>query len=232
MTRNTLAGIGIGLFSLMTALPITAQEVATLALRNGQRPSGELIDLNGSAFTLRVNGQDQQFSVNDVAAVEFVGGPLSAEAQARVNAGAAIVLLRNGQVLEGRLSDIGGTRPLRLTIDTPSGHRDFTSSDVAQLHMGGSSAASAQAVQPGPSGGAPAPGAIPVTATQAWTDTGVTVRRGQRVSFMSSGDILLAAGMSSGPSGSTAATAPNVRYRYRTHRRARSSDESGPARRS
>src|SRR4029453_19282285 len=136
MLRKTLTIMGIALFSLSTALPIAAQETATLALRNGERPSGELMDMGAGGFILRINGQDRQFPTGEVAAVEFVGGPLPSAAQLRVNEGRPVVLLRNGQVIEGRLSDVGGTHPLRLTVDTPSGQRDFNSSDVAQVHLG------------------------------------------------------------------------------------------------
>jgi hypothetical protein len=60
---------------------------------------------------------------------------LPPEAQARIGAGQPLVVLRSGEIIDGRLSDIGGTRPLRLTIDTPSGQRDFTSNDVAQIYL-------------------------------------------------------------------------------------------------
>jgi hypothetical protein len=214
MLKKTLTAIGVTLFSLTTALPICAQEMATLALRNGERPSGELIDLNGSGFTLRINGQDRQFPAGDVAAVEFVVGPLPADAQAKVNAGQPIVLLRNGQVIEGRLTDVGGTRPLRLTVDTSSGQREFTSNDVAQLHLRplNGPAAAAQAPQPGTA--IPA-GAITVPANQAWTDTGMTVGRGSRVQFAASGDIMISSTASSGPGGSPAVTVPASRYPLR-----------------
>src|SRR5262245_27331960 len=135
MLRKTFTAIGIGLFSLVTALPIAAQETATLALKNGERPSGELVDMGTSGFVLRINGQDRQFPTSEVAGAGFVVGPLPADAQAKVNAGQPVVLLRNGQVIDGRLSDVGGTHPLRLTVDTPSGQRDFNSTDVAQLHL-------------------------------------------------------------------------------------------------
>jgi hypothetical protein len=52
MTKKIL-GLGVVLFSLASAIPTSAQEIATLALRDGQRPSGELIDMNGSGFILR-----------------------------------------------------------------------------------------------------------------------------------------------------------------------------------
>ena len=212
MLRKTLTIIGIALFSLATALPIAAQETATLALRNGERPSGELIDMGAGGFILRINGQDRQFPTSEVAAVEFVVGPLPAVAQARINAGQPVVLLRNGQVIEGRLSDVGGTHPLRLTVDTPSGQRDFNSSDVAQLHLAplNNATAAAQAATSAP---APIPaGAINVPANQGWTNTGIPVLRGQRISFNAQGDIMISPTASSGPDGSPAVTSPNVRY--------------------
>ena len=174
MLKKTFTVIGIGLFSLTTALPIAAQETATLALRNGERPSGELIDLEAGGFMLRINGQERQFPTGEVAAVEFVVGPLPGDAQARVNAGQPVVLLRNGQVIEGRLSDVGGTRPLRLTVDTPSGQRDFNSSDVAQLHLAAMhqpapAATTGQAAQAAPM--PPARRSI-IPANQAWTTPG------------------------------------------------------------
>src|SRR5262249_57563107 len=78
---------------------------------------------------------DRQFPTGEVAAVEFVVGPLPSAAQQEVNQGRPIVLLRNGQVIEGRLVDIGGTHPLRLTVQTSGGPRDFNSNEVAQLHL-------------------------------------------------------------------------------------------------
>jgi hypothetical protein len=219
MLNKTFRAIGVGLFSLATALPIAAQETATLALRNGERPSGQLIDMGAGGFVLRINGQDRQFPTGEVAAVEFVVGPLPSDAQQRVNQGQAVVLLRNGQVLEGRLSDVGGTHPLRLTVETPSGPRDFTSNDVAQLHL---APLNNRAAVPAAGGGgaqtstpAPAPipaGAINVAANQGWTNTGIPVLRGQRISFTARGDIMLSPTASSGPNGSPAVTSRNARY--------------------
>ena len=218
MLRKTFTAVGIGLFSLATALPIGAQETATLALRNGERPSGQLIDMGAGGFVLRINGQDRQFPTSEVAAVEFVGGALPSAAQAKVNAGQPIVLMRNGQILDGRLSDVGGTHPLRLTVDTPSGPRDFSSNDVAQLVL-----APLNNATPVAGGGAnqeaqPAPipaGAINVPANQGWTNTGIPVLRGQRISFTARGDIMISPTASSGPNGSPAVTTPNGQYPLR-----------------
>lgn len=207
MLRKIFAGCGVGLFSLLAALPASAQEAATLVLRDGQRPSGELVDLNASGYTLRVNGQDRTFPANDVAAVEFVLGAPVPEAQARIDAGQPFIVLRSGEILAGRLSDIGGTRPLRLTIDTPSGQRDFTSNDVAQIYLYAPKRAAATVLTPA----VPA-GAIIVEGNRPWTSSGISVRRGELIAFSAGGDIMIAANASSGVGGSPAVTSPTIRY--------------------
>jgi hypothetical protein len=219
MLKKTCTAIGIGLFSLATALPLAAQETATLALKNGERPSGELVDMGASGFILRINGQDRQFPTGEVASVEFVVGPLPSAAQQEVNQGRPIVLLRNGQVIEGRLVDVGGTHPLRLTVQTSGGTRDFNSNEVAQLHlaplnnsgMATTRGGGGQSQTPEAPATVPA-GAINVPANQVWTNTGIPVVRGERVSFAARGNIMISPTASSGPNGSPAVTSRNVRY--------------------
>ncbi len=205
---------------VMTALgvcgtvAVMAQEQATLVLINGQRISGELVDMNGSGFAMRVNGQDQNYGMADVAVVEFAGGGVPADAQAKVSAGQPVVVLRNGQTIDGRLTDVGGTRPLRLTIDTGGGSRDYSSSDVARIYLRnpGNQAVATSGQQPQT---APALGpaqSVNVPANQAWTDTGIIVARGERIQFNSSGDIMVQEGASSGVGGSP--VAPNGRLPF------------------
>ena len=182
-------------------LPLSAQEPATLLLKNGQRMPVEVLDLNASGLTVRVNGQERAYNPNEVAMLEFAGGPAPADAQGRINAGTPIAVLRNGQTIEGRLVDIGGSRPLRLSFDIAGQIRDYTSNDVAQIYFsnpgGQPVATSGQASQPG--AGAPS---ITVPANQQWVDTGIVVARGERVQFNGSGDIMVADGASSGVGGS------------------------------
>jgi len=213
MTKRIFTTIAIGLFSLATALPIAAQETATLALKNGERPSGELVDMGAGGFVLRINGQDRQFPTGEVAAVEFVVGPLPAGIQDKVNAGQPIVLLRSGQVIDGRLSDVGGTHPLRLTVDTLSGPREFSSSDVAQLHLSPlNNRASVATATTGTAASAIPANAISVPANQGWTNTGVRVRRGMLIQFTGQGDVMISPTASSGVGGSPAVTNPGARY--------------------
>ncbi len=101
-------------------------------------------------------------------------------------------MLRNGQAIEGRLYDVGGTRPLRITVDTASGQRNFNSSEVAQIFLATPPGAAAVGTA-----GAQAAGAttgVRVDANQAWVDSGVNVTRGDRVAFSASGDIMVAPG--------------------------------------
>jgi len=192
---------GIALSGWVGGAALLAQEPSTFVLKSGERISGDLVDMNGSGFAIRVNGQDRNISIGDVAEIEFIGGAAPADAQNRVNAGQQVVVLRSGQVLEGRLSDVGGTRPLRLTVDTPSGQRDFTSSDVAQVYL--ARAAGQVAGTTGQAAQVPA-GAqtVAVQANQPWTDTGITVQRGERIQFNASGDIMVSDQASSGVGGS------------------------------
>jgi hypothetical protein len=168
---------------LSSAAPALAQEQATLVLKSGERISGELVDLGGVGFTMNVSGQERRVPQDDVAVIEFVGGDPSGEVQTKLNAGGQVVVLRNGQVIDGRLFDIGGTRPLRVTIDTASGQRNLTSSEVARVYL---AAPRGQEVATGGSG---AGGAVTVPANQPWTSTNLSVRSGDTVNFSASGQI-------------------------------------------
>ena len=184
---------------------LLAQEPSTIVLKSGERISADLVDMNGSGFAVRVNGQDRMINTGDVASIEFVGGAAPADAQNRVNAGQQVVVLRSGQVLEGRLSDVGGTRPLRLTIDTPSGQRDLTSNDVAQVYFGTAAGQAPNQVAGTAGQAAQIPAGaqtVAVQANQPWTDTGITVQRGERIQFNASGDIMVSDQASSGVGGS------------------------------
>jgi hypothetical protein len=147
-----------------------------------------------------------RFPANEVAAVEFSGGAPTPEARARIDAGESLIVLRTGQIIGGRLVDIGGTRPLRITVDTPNGQRDFTSNDVAQIYLYAPTQTTAPAVASVPAG------AIVLQGNQPWTNSGISVRKGERIAFSATGDIMIASNASSGVGGSPAVTSPTIRY--------------------
>jgi hypothetical protein len=165
-----------------------AQNSATLTLRSGEKVSGDLIDLGGVGFTIRVSGSERQIPQNDVAVIDFTGGTMSDADWAKFT-GSSQIVLRNGQTIDGQLYDIGGATPLRLSIKTSTGDRDLSSNEVARIVL-----ARPNNVATGTSGIAATPsvpGAIAVQANQAWTSTGRTVRKGQRVTFTTTGEIQL-----------------------------------------
>ena len=212
MLKNTLLVGGLCLSCLITALPVSAQEPATLVLRSGDRISCELVDLGGIGFTIRVNGQDRQVDPGQVAAIEFAsaGGSILQRSRMQSQAGRAHVVLRNGDIVEGSLYDIGGTHPLRITVQTPSGQRDFTSNDVAQIYYadsGASVATTRQAADDVPGGN------IRVEANRDWTDTGITVRRGERLIVNPTGNINVGVGLSAGVNGTSAVSSNNYPVR-------------------
>ena len=165
-----------------------AQNSATLTLRSGEKVSGDLIDLGGVGYTVRVSGSERQIPQNDVAVIDFTGATMSDADWAKFT-GTTQVVLRNGQTIDGQLYDIGGASPLRLTIKTGSGDRELSSSEVARIVIArpNNVATGTTGVGATPS----VPGAIAVQANQAWTSTGMTVRRGQTLTFQTTGEVQL-----------------------------------------
>jgi len=165
-----------------------AQNSATLTLRSGEKVSGDLVDLGGVGYTIRVNGNERQIPQNSVAVIDFSGGSMSDADWAKFT-GSSQIVLKSGETIDGQLYDIGGTSPLRLSVRTSSGERELSSNDVARIVI-----ARPDNATTGTSGAAATPsvpGAITVQANQPWTSTGMTVRRGQSLSFTSTGEIQL-----------------------------------------
>ena len=204
MFKRTMSALAIAAIAYVGVAQ--AQENATLTLKSGERISGQLIDMGGSGFTVKVNNEDRQVPTNDVAVIDFGGGSMSAADWAKVNAGQHLVWLKNGQTLTGQLFDIGGTSPLRLTFKTDAGDRDLTSGEVSRIVLARTDAAAANAPASASTTGT-AGAAIVVSSKQRWTPTGITVRRGETLTFNTTGEVRLspnaddvaqAAGLTSG----------------------------------
>jgi len=185
MTRKTV-------LAWAAAMSVTAiafgQQSATLTLRSGERLSAQLMDLGGVGYTVRVDGQERRIPANDVAAIDFTGGSISSSDWDKLSGGGQLLILKSGETITGQLVDIGGSSPLRMTFRTSSGERDFSSNDIARIVMSRPDNAAATSGAATSSGVATGPG-IAVPSQQQWTPTGVTVRRGDWVSFNASGEI-------------------------------------------
>ena len=175
------------------ALVVTtqAQENATLVLRSGDKVTGQLVDMGGAGFTVRVSGQERQISTNDVAVIDFTGsGDLSDADWGRIanNQG---VFLRSGQTVAGQLYDISGTSPLKITLRTSSGEREFSSGEIGRIVLARPGNAVATSGATASNRGIPEGTGIAVSAGTQWTPTGLTVRQGERITFSATGEVQL-----------------------------------------
>jgi hypothetical protein len=167
---------------------LVAQESATFTLRSGERISGQLVDMGGSGFAVRVNGQDRNIALGEMALIDFSGSSMSQSDWDRVS-GQHVLWLRNGQTLTGELLDVGGTSPLRISFRADGGERTLQSSEVSRIALGRPS--NTESVS---GGGGGSGGGITVSARQPWTPTGMTVRRGEMLSFTAEGEIRIGDG--------------------------------------
>lgn len=189
MIRNTVVALSIAAVAAVGTA--SAQENATFTMRSGERQSGQLIDHGAGGFTVRINGQERQIPTNDIAVIDFTGSAGSQSDWDRLNSG-QFVVLKDGQVISGQLTDVGGSSPLRLSFSVNGANRDFHSNDVARIVLARPNDVSAPS-NPSTGGGTTADG-IMVPARQRWTATGLTVRRGETLTVSATGEIKFGGG--------------------------------------
>jgi len=178
------------------AIPIAAQAPgapATIVMRSGDRIQADVIDIAAPGMLIRQNGQERNIPPSEVAQIDFAGdgrSPAGVGGQPRI-------VLRNGQTVDGRLMDIGGTQPKILYVDTPSGQRQFNSDEVALVVLNPTGAAAAAASNNRAAGTAGTLGrrqttTFTIPANQQWTETDVNVRDGDTLELRVAGEIAYA----------------------------------------
>lgn len=188
MLKRTILALAVA------ALTVTgvaqAQENATLTLRNGDKVTGQLVDLGGSGFTVRVNGAERNIATNEVAIIDFAGGTMTDADWAKVSGGDQVVFLKSGDTVKGQIYDIGGTSPLKITFKTASGDRELSSSEIGRIVLARPSNAVATSGSNANLQAASGSG-ISVNPKQPWTSTGMTVRKGEVLHFNATGEVQL-----------------------------------------
>jgi hypothetical protein len=179
MLKRTIFAVAVAALTLPTG--VVAQENATITLRSGEKVNGQLVDMGGAGFAVKVNGQDRQIPTGDVAVIDFGTGDLS-DADWGKFTGSNAVFLKSGQTINGQLYDISGTTPLKITFKTDSGDRELSSSEIGRIVLARPNSAV-------PTTGGGQGGGVAVPGNQAWTPTGITVRRGEQITFNSTGDV-------------------------------------------
>jgi len=186
-----------------SALSAQGSDDVTVLLRSGERVAGRLEDLNNGTLFVRVSANDQRkFPVAQVALIDYVGGAQALPATETGPAAAAdhIVVLRNSQLVPGRLIDIEGgagsdkenERRVYVFRTSAGEERRIPAEQVGRVYMGefagggsvGTAAASTLAMPESASG-------VRVPANQRWTSTGIQVTESQTVIFSVQGEAQL-----------------------------------------
>ncbi len=201
-----------------------AAEQATFILNSGQRQSGTVVFHGGHGYNLidgqlnlRIGSNEQSFPESDVSVIDFVGGtPPERELQA-VPASGNLIALRNGGLEQGQFVNIVNGETV-VWQDQNGATQNYPISEVSRVYLNPQGARIAYnyngpmgQAAPGAVGTAgqttanvPLPrGAVAIQANQAWTPTGVTVRKGEQWAFQTTGEISFghSPGQTAGPDG-------------------------------
>ena len=203
--KRLLSLVGGSLMALALAVNVQAAAGAHFVLRSGEHVSGDLVDFGASGFTVRVGGQSRTLALGQVAAIDFTGGSSFPSNEVDQAGGEHLLVLTNGQLIKGRLVDVGGSAPLRITFAHGGSNRDYMSNGIARIYFAKPGSASV-----GSGGGtstdglAPASGRVRVAGTAGWVNTGIDVSQGQTLLFNSTGEVRLSTAGDdvAGPAGS------------------------------
>jgi len=214
--------ISTGVLVACAGLYALAAERATFILTDGERKSGQVV-FHGDQRENLINGflnlgndtggPEFTYPIAQVAVIDFAGGtPQNAELAA-LPASGHFMMLRSGQSQPGTFVNIIGGDTL-IWRNTAGDTQQYRLSDVTRVYLNPQSARTASnynataASAVGTSGVAPA-GSVLVQANQQWNDAGITVKKGDRVSFSTSGQISYGQGMNAGPDGDASLTRPD-----------------------
>ncbi len=190
----------VALVACAAGYAFAATERATFILTDGERKSGPVVFhtdsrenlINGMLNLGADDGKEMTFPVDQVAVIDFVGGaPQPSELSALPPSG-QLLALRSGQTEQGTLVNLVGGDTVRWK-DQNGSQRDIPINQVSRIYLNPQSARTAfnysgAGAAVGTSGQSQ-PGAVQVNANQQWNDTGLDVKKGDRVAFRTTGQI-------------------------------------------
>lgn len=185
----------------------SAQDRATVQMRDGSKFEGRVEELtaNGELF-VRVSQNDQRrVPVADVALIDKVGSASGLpDTELREAAGPQhLLLLAGGASVKGRLVAIRGgegsankNMPRTYVFRSADGReQSYSPEQVSRVYLGtypfGATSAPSNSDTGGLAAGVDTPGAIHVPAAGGWVSTNMRVRRGDWISFSTSGEVQL-----------------------------------------
>jgi PA-IL-like protein len=212
-----LAVVVIGTLTIVEASQrptFNTNKNATLIMKDGTRHSGTLVYHNDNDFNLIQNGQEKSYPIDQVAVVEFEGGTPNASELNNLSTSANppelqrhMLTLNDGSTIKGKMHTITENA---ISFDNEQGQRQqYPLSNVKRMYMSAAGSRELFASQlsssqgsTGTTGQQTPSGAIRVEGNRDWTDTGITVRRGQRIGFSTSGQVAFRGSEQVGPDGS------------------------------
>jgi hypothetical protein len=190
---NTTGACVVAL-ALLGGATAFAQAPATFLLRSGERVRGDLIDTDAKGMLVTVNGQSQMWNVNDVVVIDFAGDARNfPRKEVDLIGSGSLLVLTNGQTIQGQFKDVGGNRPKIIYFTTGGQDRNFLSNNISRLYLAVppdsaiSGGGSFQPLPPGQVG----TGTMQVQARDGWVSTGLQVRQGEVVTISSNGEVRL-----------------------------------------
>ena len=217
-----------GVLVACASFSVLANERATYILSDGAKKSGQIVSHGSERQSLitgvlslgnDTGGPDFNFPVAQVAVIDFEGGQPSNTELSQLPASGQFLSLRNGQSLQGTFVNMVNGDTL-IWRDQSGNTQRYPIRDVARVYLSTQQARtafnyngpSAAPTAVGTSGqtGAPA-GSVQVQANQAWNDGGITVKKGDRVTFNTTGQITFGpnAGQTAGPDGNASLHRPD-----------------------
>lgn len=190
---------------VLWATAVSAQTSVTVQMRDGSKVEGRIEEMtpDGTLF-VRVSQHDQRrIPIASVALIDRVGGASGLpETELREAVGPAHLLLTSsGGSVKGQLVAIRGGQGsaqegLQRTYvfrSQDGREQEFPLNQVSRVYLGTYpiAAITGGASTPGLDQGVATPGAIRVPANAGWVSTGMRVRRGDTVTFNTTGEVQL-----------------------------------------
>ena len=229
----------IAAFGVAAAATVVAATDVTFVMKNGQRMSGAFVYHHDANYNLIINGQERVIPSDDIALIEFVpGDPPAGEIAALSTDGNPpehdrhMLAFRDGRTLRGKIYDFQGDRILidardgsgqitrqtysmgevaRLYVSAPASRDLFPDTGRDRFQGRGRGRARGQQDLPQPTNvSGPT---VRVDARSAWTDTGIDVRRGDQVSFSTTGEIMIDPRIRTGADGTQSVGTPDIPVR-------------------
>jgi hypothetical protein len=196
--RRYVLLLALSLLALPSFVIAEHEHRVTVQMRNGDRVSGLLEDIENGTVFVRASQHDQRrLPVGDVLVIDFVGGATGLpETELSIAARPEhLVILRNGSSWNGQFIDIRGGEATAaagenhsLIFRSGGEERRVGLDQVGRIYFGNypfntTSAAPTTTNVPA--------GAIRVPGNATWVPTGIIVQRGDRVAFSTSGEVQL-----------------------------------------